>query len=335
MGAIKGVGEAAVMAIVEERKNNGNYTTVFDFVRRINLRAANKKTFESLALSGGLDSFNIHRATYFYTDGNDSSPFLERIIRYGNTHQEGLNSAQVSLFGDEVSADVPEPKIPVCEQWSHLQQLKNEKDVVGFFISGHPLDTYQLEVDTFCPHRISDTKRIEENKNKDLTFAGIVTAIHNGVTKRGDPWGKITVEDYSESADFAFFGEDYVKFKQFMINGLFVYVKGRIGERFRNTGNFEFRVTNIQLLSELREKLTKSITINLSLQQLDELYIKTITDLIEQTKDVQPQTCTLQFQVIDKESNITLMMPSKKFKLNPSNKLIELLKELNLEYKLN
>ena len=335
MGAVKGVGEAAVVSIVEERTLNGPYKSVFDLVRRINLRAANKKTFESLAFAGGLDSFDIHRATYFHTDGNDNINFLEKIIRYGNSHQEGINSSQVSLFGDESEVDMPEPKIPVCEIWNNLEQLKNEKEVVGFFISGHPLDTYKLEIENFCPHSVTDIKKIEENKNKDMVFGGIVTSVHNGVTKTGNPWGKITVEDYRESTELAFFGEDYVKFKPYMINGLFLYVKGKIAERFKNSGNFEFKVSNIQLLSELRDKLARSITVSLPIKDLSDEFIAKFNDILSSNIEAQPRNCTLKFRVIDTEENVAVLLPSKKIKLNPNNDLLELLKLNHLEFKLN
>ncbi len=334
MGAVKGVGEAAVASIVEERMTNGSYKNIFDFVRRINLRAANKKTFESLAHAGGLDSFDIHRATYFFTDGNDNINFLEKIIRYGNSHQEGINSAQVSLFGDETEADMPEPKIPVCEAWNNLEQLKNEKEVVGFFISGHPLDTYRLEIENFCYHSVTDIKKVEENKNKDLVFGGIVTSVHNGVTKTGNPWGKITVEDYRESAELAFFGEDYVKFKPYMINGLFLYVKGKISERFKNSGNFEFKVGNIQLLSELRDKLARSITVHLPIKDLSDEFINKFNEILTANIAAQPRNCTLKFKVYDEENNAVLL-PSKKIKINPNNDLLDLLALHHLEYKLN
>lgn len=335
MGAVKGVGEAAVNSIVEERKANGPYKSIFDFVRRINLRAANKKTFESLSYAGGLDSFGIHRATYFFTEGNDNGNFLERVIRYGSSHQDGVNSAQVSLFGEDTAVDMPEPKIPTCEAWNNLEQLKNEKEVVGFFISGHPLDTYKLEMENFCFQSISDIKKIEENKNKDLVFGGIVTNVHNGVTKTGNPWGKITIEDYTESSELAFFGEDYVKFKQYMVNGLFLYIKGKISERFRNSDNWEFKVSNIQLLSELRDKLARSITVHVPLKQLNEEFISKFNEILSSNNVIQPRNCLLRFKVFDSEENISVELPSKKIKVNPNNELLELLKANNLEYKLN
>ena len=334
MGAVKGVGEAAVVSIVEERAANGPYKSVFDLVRRINLRAANKKTFESLAYAGGLDSFDIHRATYFFTEGNDNINFLEKVIRYGNSHQEGINSAQVSLFGEESEVDMPEPKIPVCEAWNNLEQLKNEKEVVGFFISGHPLDTYKLEIDNFCYHSVTDIKKIEENKNRDLVFGGIVTSVHNGVTKTGNPWGKITVEDYRESAELAFFGEDYVKFRPYMVTGLFLYVKGKIAERFRNSGNFEFKVNTIQLLSELRDKLAKSLTVSVPIKDVSDEFITKFNEILTTNIEAQPRNCTLKFKVFDEE-NVAVLLPAKKIKLNPNNDLLDLLKLHHLDFDLN
>lgn len=335
MGAVKGVGEAAVHSIVEERTANGPYKSIFDFVRRINLRAANKKTFESLAYSGGFDSFNIHRATYFFTEGNDSGSFLEKTIRYGSSHQEGVNSSQVSLFGESMEVDMPEPKIPVCEAWSNLEQLKNEKEVVGFFISGHPLDTYKLEIDNFCFHTVSDIKKIEENKNKELVLGGIVTTVHHGVTKTGNPWGKVVIEDYRESTDLAFFGEDYVKFKPYMVQGLFLYVRGKIAERFRNSGNFEFKVSNIQLLSELRDKLARSITVNIPLNEVSDDFIVKFNEILASNDKAQPRNCTVKFKIMDADENISVLLPSKKIKVNPNNELLELLELNRWEYKLN
>ncbi|MGZ6540144.1 MAG: OB-fold nucleic acid binding domain-containing protein, partial [Bacteroidia bacterium] len=192
-----------------------------------------------------------------------------------------------------------------------------------------------LEMENFCFHNLSDIKKIEENKNKDLVFGGIVTNVHNGVTKTGNPWGKITIEDYQESAELAFFGEDYVKFKPYMVNGLFLYVKGKISERFRNSGNFEFKVSTIQLLSELRDKLARSITVTVPLKELNEDFILKFNQILNSNLEVQPRNCTLQFKVVDSEENISVLLPSKKIKVNPNNELLELLKENNLDYKLN
>jgi DNA polymerase-3 subunit alpha len=335
MGAVKGVGEAAVIAIVDERKANGPYNSVFDMVRRINLRAANKKTFESLALSGSFDSFGINRSVYFSVAGNETANFLEKLISYGGSFQDGENSSQVSLFGDSNSVEIPEPKIPVADEWGNIEKLKREKEVVGFYISGHPLDTYKLELNSFCSHTISDSKDIEGNKNKELTWGGVITDVYNGITKKGDPWGKITIEDYGDSMELAFFGEQYIKFKQYMINGLFLYVRGKIEERYRNSGNFEFKPNVIQLLSELRDKLTKSLTVDLPINLLSDDFILTVDSIIKSNVEVQPKNCTLKFRVYDKDENIFISLPSKKIRVNPNNELLELLNKYELKYKLN
>ncbi|MCE3278865.1 MAG: polymerase subunit alpha [Bacteroidetes bacterium] len=335
MGAVKGVGEAAVQSIVEERELNGPFKSIFDLVRRINLRAANKKTFESLAFAGGFDSFGINRSTYFFTEGNDNITFLEKAIRYGNGHQEGANSSQVSLFGEESAVDMPEPNIPVCEAWGNIEQLKYEKDVVGFYISGHPLDTYKLEMDNFCLHHIADSKKIEENKNKDLVFGGVVTGVHNGITKTGNPWGKIIIEDYNESSEIAFFGEDYVKFKQYMVAGLFLFIRGKVSERYRGSGNFEFKVSNIQLLSELRDKLAKSITINIPLRLVNDEFINQFNTIILENAKNESRNCALRFKIVDTDENITVDLPSKRIKVSPDNEFISMLKNNQLDFKLN
>jgi DNA polymerase-3 subunit alpha len=335
MGAVKGVGEAAVISIVDERKANGPYKSIFDLVKRINLRAANKKTFESLAYAGGFDSFGISRSTYFHTEGNDGITFLEKIIRYGNAHQEGVNSSQVSLFGDASEVEMPEPTIPKSEPWGNIQQLKFEKEVVGFFISGHPLDTYALEMKYFCLNTLSDIKNVEQNKNKELTFGGVVTGVYHGMTKTGKPWGKITLEDYSESTELAFFGEDYIKFKQYMIDGLFLFVRGKFQARFGDQNNLEFKVAAIQLLSELRDKLAKTLTLNVSLKAVNDELIEKINNIIKNNEAAQPKNCLLRFNIIDSEEGISVYMPSKKIKVNPNNELIELLAQYNVDFRLN
>ena len=158
LGAIKGVGEAAVQSIIDERNANGKFSSIFDLVKRVNLRAANKKTFESLANAGAFDSFGIHRAAYFHHEVNETGNFLEKVLRFGANYQDSLSASQSSLFGSGTAAQIPEPKVPVCEEWGFLQKLRYEKEVVGFYISGHPLDEFQYDIDKFCTARVSDLK---------------------------------------------------------------------------------------------------------------------------------------------------------------------------------
>lgn len=353
LGAVKGVGEAAVLSIVEERNANGNFSSIFDLVRRINLRSANKKTFESLAYAGAFDSFGIHRAAYFFTELNEQILFLEKIIRYGANYQETASSAQASLFGGSSGVEIPEPKMPTCEEWSDLQRLKNEKDVVGFYISGHPLDAYKLELKNFCTHSVSDLHIVEQVRNKEnsdalkqnferirnreLSIGGMISDVQHKISKMGKPFGSFVIEDYNDSYEIALFGEDYLKFKPFLTTGYFIYVKGRVQERFNQPGNWEFKIQTVQLLSDLRDKMTRSLTIQVPLSVISDEFVDRIVRLIEENaKNESPKNCVLKFNVIDRDDNISVELQSKRVRVNPSNELLEALMMIEgLDYRLN
>ncbi len=332
LGAMKGVGEGAVQAIVEERKN-GPFVSVFDLVRRINLRSANKKTFESIAYGGGFDSFtNLTRAHYFHIE-KEGGTFLEKVLRYGASTQDDGTSSQHSLFGDSDEAQIPEPTVPNAEPWGNIQQLKYEKDVIGFYISGHPLDNFKIEMQNFCNTTVSDLKNnMAKLKNKDIAIGGLITEASHRVSKTGKPFGTFIFEDYNESIDLPLFGEDYVRFKAFLNAGYFLHLKGRVQERFHQADNLEFKVSSIQLLSELREKLAKSITIQIPLTKVTDDFIEEIKVLLE----ANPGNCTVKFSVFDIEENIKVEMPSKKTKVNLSNDLIQMLESRKeISFKLN
>jgi DNA polymerase III subunit alpha len=285
MGAIKGVGENAAQAIISERKENGQYKSVFDLVRRVNLRAASKKTLENLVFGGGMDSFTtLHRGTYFKNDGEGTATFLEKIIRFGQAHQDGKNSSQVSLFdamGDDGGIEMPEPTIPFVEEWGRMEKLKFEKDAIGIYLSGHPLDDYKVEMQNFCKHKVSELKDLPKWRGHELIVGGMITSVQHKMTKTGKPFGTFYLEDYNESHEFALFGADYVEFKKYILTpGLFVLIKGMVQERFGQEGNLEFKVKNIELLSEILEKRVKSFTINLPLSALSDELISRVQTII-------------------------------------------------------
>jgi DNA polymerase-3 subunit alpha len=371
LGAIKGVGEAAVQSIIEERDQNGRFSSVFDLVRRINLRTANKKTFESLAQAGAFDSFGIHRAAYFNLESNESQTTLEKLIRFGANYQDSLSTSQSSLFGAGTAAHIPEPKLPSCEEWGFLQKLRFEKEVVGFYISGHPLDEYKFELSNFCSATIADLKmvqkfagnsnsfinnkasdsegdlgqavqeqdieRFDQMKNRELAVAGMITVASHRTTKTGKPYGTFMLEDYQESHEIALFGEDYIKFKQFITDGYFLYIKGKIQERYGRKGEWEFKVNFMQLLPEVRDKMAKNMTIYIYLSDLNEAVVDDITSLIEQNNQLDlPRNCNLKIGIIDTEDGISVEVPSRKFKINPTNEFMQGLSNLNgVNYRLN
>jgi DNA polymerase-3 subunit alpha len=332
LGAIKGVGEAAVQSIIEERDANGPFKNIFDLVRRVNLRAANKKTFENLAYAGAFDSFEgMHRAHYFAPD-KDYPTFLERLIKYGYSFQESKSSSQHSLFGESSGVEMPEPTVLKLEEWPSLVRLKYEKEVIGFYISGHPLDLYKIELRKL--QRVKDLNDVEKNKNKELTLGAMVTSVNHRISKNGKPFGSFTIEDYEDAFEMVLFGEDYLKFKMWLNVGEFLFIKGKLQDRYHQPGNTEFKISNIQLLADMREKLMKNLTIKLP---VDKVNAKWINDIIEVVKNANMQkegTCTLKFKIYDPaDPKLNIDLPSKKYRVNPHNELIDELEKIaELEY---
>ena len=335
MGAIKGVGHGAVMTIVENRKKDGNYQSIFDLAKRIDLRAANKKAFEGLALAGGFDCFDNHRAQYFYKDGTDLT-FLEKAVRYGAKHQENENSAQVSLFGAASDVQIEEPTVPPCENWGTMEKLAREKEVVGIYISGHPLDDFKTEIKTFCNGTVSQFKDLQANINKDITFGGVVTDVQHRVSKQGKGWAMFTIEDYNDSFEFRIFGEDYLKHRPFLLSNTFVYVKAFIREGWVNrdtgkAGEPRIQFNSFQLLHDVLENYTRKLSIQLDIKELEERKIVQLKELIAMHPGKKPMT----FEIFDMKEKVKLVMPSRRQKVTISQELLHELDEQEVNYKLN
>ncbi|RZK42040.1 MAG: DNA polymerase III subunit alpha [Pedobacter sp.] len=353
MSAVKGVGEKAVESIIEERGNGGPYSTVFDFAKRSNTRIVNKKAYESFVYSGAFDAFGFHRAQYFYIGANDKMNGIEKLIKYANDFQNNENSSQASLFGGSKADLILEPGFAVSPEWGLIDRLKYEKDAIGIFLSGHPLDDYRFELSNFCQHavrqlsivnkvRSGDTNEevlaeFEGIKNRDLVVGGLVVMASQRITKTGKPFGTFVFEDYDDSCEIALFGDDFLKFKQFLTEGYFLQIRGRVGERFRKEGDWEFKVTSIDLLSELRDKLTKCITIQVPIEAVNEELMQRIDGILQENKEnSELHNCKLNFEVYDREQNLKLELPSKSLKINPNNQFLEQLTNLNVvNYKLN
>jgi len=332
LGAVKGVGENAVDAIVSERIENGNYENVSDLFKRVNLQAANKKCFENLVQAGALDALEeeVHRAMFF-APSMEGGTWLEELLRFGNAFRSG-NDAGPDLFGS-VEVEIKEPHGPQTEPWHRFDELTKEKDVVGIYISGHPLDTYRFEIEHFCRGDISCFQDMNKYLGKDMRLAGIITQAEHRLTKTGKPFGSLTIEDYFDSYRIMLFGEDYVKFKHYLESGMILFVKGMIKERkWGNEGELEFKVSSIELLSELREKATDCITLKLELKNLNEQLVNDLGTLIKGHKG----NCKVKVNVIDQEEEIMLDMPVAINKLDLNSKVIEELDKMpELQYSVN
>ena len=335
MGAIKGVGRGAVETIIEHRKD-ARYTSVFDLTKRIDLRAANKKAIENLTLAGGLDSFgNYHRAQYFNPDG-DGILFLEKAIRYGAKHQENLNSSQTNLFGDDSQEQIQEIKIPECESWGTLELLKKEKAVVGIYISAHPLDDFKREMKYFSSATFDILSDLDPLVNRDLSFGGIINDVEHLITKTGKGWGKFTIEDFSDQYEFKIFGEDYLKFRHFILPNNFVRLRLRVVEGWRNRetgqlGPARIQFNNFEMLHDTLKTNVKKITLMFEVKQLNESKIQDLKTLMSPYKGDKG----LYVDVFDTEEKIKLTLPSRKQRVEVSNELLLALEERNIHYRLN
>ena len=335
MGAIKGVGSSAVKSIIRERKDKGPFTSIFDVTKRIDLRAANKKAFDGLILAGGFDSFkNTHRAQYFSEDEKGLT-FIEKTLKYGNKYQENINSSQVSLFGESSEIEFPEPNIPQCEPWGTMEELAKEKEVVGMYISAHPLDDFKYEL-SFCNANVSDFKGdLEKHIGANLTFAGIITEVQHRVSKSGKGWASFIIEDYSDSFEFRIFGEDYLKFKHFLVLNSFLYIRSTIQKGWINKegiqGDARLKFTEFKLLHDVIDDLCKKMTIKIPLEELHEQSIKNFEKICKKNKGKQ----SLRFVIYDIEDKIELDIPSRNTKIKISNDLLKTLENEHINFKLN
>ena len=329
LGAVKGLGNGPVDAIVEERAN-GPFTSIFDMTTRLSSSTCNKRVIESLVYSGGLDSFTeAHRAQYFATDST-GKPFIETAIKYGLSSKNASNSLQKDMFEYSAEAKMPEPVIPKCDEWPSIYKLNKEKEVVGIFISGHPLDDFRIEIESFCNGNVGMLNDMETFKGRDLLIACIVTGSEHRFTKYGDGFGTLTIEDYNESFRLNLFKENYLRYKHFMEPGTFIAIKGRV-EVPRHRTNCEFTINSIELLNDLREKKTKNLLLKVSSKAMDQLLIDKLNNLLS----VNEGSCPIQFTIFDTLEGIEVNMPSRSIRVKPSNELFKELAKLDLEFKLN
>ncbi|NBL64654.1 DNA polymerase III subunit alpha [Flavobacterium sp. NST-5] len=374
MGAIKGVGSGAVQTIVENRKN-GKYKSIFDLAKRIDLRAANKKAIENLAYAGGFDCFeNTHRAQYFHNDG-EGGMFFEKAMRYGSKFQENENSAQVSLFGEASEVEIPEPVVPSCEEWSTMEKLAKEKEVVGIYISGHPLDDYRFEMKYFCPTKLESLKNLDQHVNKNVSFGGIITDVQHRVTKQNKGWATFVLEGYDESCEFRIFGEEYLKFRHFLIPNNFTFFKILVREGWANAetgkkGDPRIQFIEVKQLQDIMAAFAKKLIIHLNIKELNSEIISKLSEIFqnnrgehnvafevletekitrevfeevpeaeileENPEDELAENAVVIPTIVEETKVITyLSMPSRKLKINISGELLAELEKLQVNFKLN
>ena len=330
LAAIKGSGESSIEEIIRERNQNGPYRSIFDLTKRVNLKSVNKKTLEVMACGGAFDCFEgTHRAQYFSL--NDEATIIEKSIRFANAAQANENANQQSLFGESVLVSLPEPIIPQAETWSLMEQLKKEKEVIGIYLSGHPLDPYRIEVEKLTSHPLVELKELKPLKGIDIKVIGIVSSVNHRMSKNGKPYGSFVIEDFTGSYEFTLFGENYLNFKKYMDLEYFLYIKGKIDNRWNKEDDFEFKINSIEMLQEIRDKYIKNVSLEIELEKLNNELITKIFDNIKNNSG----STILNFIVSNKKEQMALSMRSTKFKVDVTNETLKFFDELGLTYKLN
>ena len=333
MGAVKGVGENAVAAIIEERTQNGPYKNIFDFVQRVNLSACNRKNMECLALAGAFDCFPEITREQFFAANAKNETFCDQLIRYGNRYQTDKAEAANSLFGGFDAVEIATPDIPAAESWSDLERLDKERELVGIYLSAHPLDEFSVILEHVCTtHMDSLNKDLTPLANQDITLGGIVTAVREGYTKKGNPYGIAKVEDYSGSAEFPLFGQDWIDWGKYMRQGLFLFIRAKVQPKQWRQDELEAKINKIELLPNVKDKMIEKLTISTRLDTLNNEVLAELSSLILDN----PGNAELHFQIKDPEHMAQANLVSKKMKVSVSKELINYLKgQETMEFHIN
>ena len=333
LAGIKGMGSAAAAALISEREQNGPYKSIFDVAERVNLSACNRKAFESMALSGGFDSFGLSREQYFALN-NKGEMFLDSLIRYGQLFQQEQQESRNSLFGDMGSVEIATPQVPVAvEEWSNLERLNKERDLVGIYLSAHPLDEYSIVLKGMCNTHCQELGDREALARKEgFQLGGIVTQVREKTTKRGEPCGFVTIEDFEGSGELALFGEEWAKWRGMMVEGYTLYIQGKCAPRFQNSTFLAIQISNIQFLSSAKADNIEKFTISFNSDAIDDAMVTDLTTLLSE----HPGNIQLYFQIRSQESTTPLVLHSRNQTIDVNRELLSYL-DANpaMEYRIN
>ena len=307
LAAVKGMGDAAAQAIIDEREKNGAYKSVFDLAERVNLGAVNRKAFESLALSGGFDSFKIERQNYFGTNAKGDI-FLDSLIRYGQLYQQEQVQAQNSLFGSTDAIEIATPQVPQVDPWSTIETLNRERDLVGIYLSAHPLDEFGIILRAMCnTHCIELDDKVSLSKKDQIVIGGIVTGTKSKFTKNGKPCGFVTIEDFEGSGELAFFGEEWGRWKGMLVEGSTVFITAKCVQKYRDSNYYDLKIADIQYLQTVKDQRIEKFTITMDSTSIDETVVNDISTMLRNS----PGSTQLYFQINDVTSNSYVLLRSK------------------------
>jgi len=335
LAAIKGLGDGAALAIIDEREKNGPYKDIYDFAQRIPFSSVNRKAFESLALSGGFDSFGIRREAFF-AENNKGEAFVDTLVRYGQTYQTEKQQAANTLFGGFDDVEIARPPVPKTDiRWSDIERLNKERDLVGIYLSAHPLDEYRIVLDNLCNTKCSELADVASLQDRqDVVLGGIVTAVRTKFTKRGEPCGFVTIEDYDGSGELALFGQDWGTLNGWFTEGATVYVTGKLRPRFQNSTAMEFKVTGVEYLQAVKDKAIDRITISVITdhEKMDDRVVEELSEIVAEY----PGKTKLFFQLRDSTGKYHVLVRSQNYTVDVKQQLIDYIEQSPaLDYKIN
>ena len=330
LAAVKGVGEAAVDSIIAEREANGRFKDIYDLVERVNFSLVNRKCLENLAYAGAFDSIvDFPRSKFFAADARDanSMTFIEQLMRYGQRYQTEQNNAQQSLFGGGGHVDIQRPVTPASADWSQLEKLTKEREMVGLYLSSHPLDDYKIIIDHMCKTQLSELENLEPLRGQEIAVAGMVVSVQNLMTKTGKPWGRFKLEDYNGAHEFALFGKDYENFRKYLFADYFLFVRGKVQPKPYNDQELEFKIIAMTQLAEMRDSI-KEMCVQLPVEEVTESLIRDLTDRVRESKG----DTLLRLNVFDREAHVSVNLFSKSHKVTLSQALVDYLDENEIKY---
>ena len=332
LGAVKGVGETAVQSIIDERQKNGPYANVFDLVQRVNLNACNRRAMESMALAGALDSFADLKREQYFAMTNKNEPFLDTLLRYGNRYQADQAAAFNSLFGGENMVEIATPAIPQAESWSDLERLNKERELVGIYLSAHPLDDFQIILEQVCNTTMKELEDVPSLATREITMGGMVTSLRTGNSKNGNPYGIVKIEDYSGTAEIPFFGQDWVNYQGYLGERTFLYMKARCQPKRFKPEELELKITSIELLPDVKDQLLEKLTITVPLDALDKTMVMELSELTQKS----PGKTELCFNIVDNGTKQAIGLKSTNTKISVSRELISFINQHEeLEFRIN
>ena len=332
LGAVKGVGETAVQSIIDERQKNGPYANVFDLVQRVNLNACNRRAMESMALAGALDSFADLKREQYFAMTNKNEPFLDTLLRYGNRYQADQAAAFNSLFGGENMVEIATPAIPQAESWSDLERLNKERELVGIYLSAHPLDDFQIILEQVCNTTMKELEDVPSLATREITMGGMVTSLRTGNSKNGNPYGIVKIEDYSGTAEIPFFGQDWVNYQGYLGERTFLYMKARCQPKRFKPEELELKITSIELLPDVKDQLLEKLTITVPLDALDKTLVMELSELTQKS----PGKTELCFNIVDNGTKQAIGLKSTNTKISVSRELISFINQHEeLEFRIN